>query len=258
MIIGRRMLLGACVLAPWSVQAQIRLELKLEHERFLQFEPVNAVATIENGTDKPVAIAGGSEDAKARLWFLVEKRPDTLVRRLREGAIAGQLRIDAAGKSEVMVCLSTWYDLMEEGGYAVTAMLDWGGETVSSRRIRFEVESGLGLGSVAKPAPSAPGESRVYSLRYMARERHERLFLRVDEPDRGLNYGSFELGPLIRVFKPRIQVDQAGTVAIEHQSGSDCFTRSVFKSQSDKVVFVDQKYYRSNGQPYQFGEKKPE
>ena len=65
-----------------------------------------------------------------------------------------------------------------------------------------------------------------------------------------LNYGVFQLGPIVRIFKPVVEADRFGNIHIIQQSGDDCYLHSFFRSTRDGVRFLDHNYRRRNGEPY--------
>ena len=82
----------------------------------------------------------------------------------------------------------------------------------------------------------ADGTERRYSLRQISRDRKSYLFLRVDDPKRGLNYGVYELGRFVPLKVPELRVDQHGLAHVLHLAAPNQFLHSVFSPTGDLVA----------------------
>jgi hypothetical protein len=118
--------------------------------------------------------------------------------------------------------------------------------------ISFEIFNGMLLASVEKLVPGYMDKTREYTLRYMAREKKEVIFLRVDELERSLNYGVIALGNFVRVFEPELMVDLEGFVKIKYQVGHNCFCICYFVSDAAGLEYIDRHYVTRDGTPYNF------
>ena len=242
---------AALLLSGGARAGDLRVGLKAEHATYLQFEPLNVILTVHNAGNEPFRFDADSEGAKSRLRFLVEHtRFEPL--KPRDGAVfVWNLEVAPDETQHAMVDLTRHFDLQATGSYTIQALIEDGGKTFGSRKLAVNIVTGIEITSRARGIPGYTDRMRTYSLRYWPREKHEVLFLRVDEELASMNYGVFELGVLMRANKPVIKADRDGTVTIVHQSGTDHFTRTVFQSTASGVSFVDQTYHRANGTPYQ-------
>lgn len=246
----RKILFVSILLLPVVSAAQLRVSLRLEHDSFLQFEPLLAFVSIYNDSDTPFVLDEDAKDNNAHVRFGIEKKRDEPVLRINKQPMVRKLQVMTDEEQEIFADLSLWYDVGSVGRYVVRAEVDWNGKTFRSNEIMIDIVRGIEIRSVSRNVPGHPELMCKYSLRYWARGNSEYLFLRVDEEDSGTNYGVFQLGRVIRVFKPVIEVDRSGNVKVIHQSGRDCYTRSMFKSSRTSVRFVDQTYHLPNGDPY--------
>jgi len=230
--------------------ADLQVSLDLEHYRLVRFEPINAFITIVNKSATPYVADSRTGASDARLRFEIYRGPNDPVQPLHRESPVPLLVVAPGEEKKVLVQLSRWYDLTPQGGYNVTVAADWRGRSFLSRIVRFEVENGIPLANVIRSVPDCPEMIWKYSLRYLAREGMERLFLSVDEEEDGVNHGVFDLGRLVRVSNPRLEVTESGTVMVVHQSGKDCFVWSLFKASKDGVVLVGQSFHREDGSLY--------
>lgn len=228
----------------------LQLQLRLEHPSTLQYESIMAFLTIVNDTAKPFVISEAGQQSAATLEFVVRKNTGETAGRRSKALVAEKVYIPSDQKEELMIEVSDFYDLREVGRYLVSARVTWEGKTSSSEQKMIDVVTGLDCGSVSKSVPNYPDRVRTYTLKYWARNSKEYLFLVVDEEASKLNYGVYQLGSIVRVFKPVIDVDHAGNVHIIHQYGEDCYIHSFFKSTREGVRFLDHSYRRENGELY--------
>ena len=145
-----------------------------------------------------------------------------------------------------------WHRLTRPGTYTIRVEAKFAGRVYESNPVTLPVVTGLVLAETQQVLPGYPDRQRRYGLRYWKRDGHEHLFLRVDETVAGVNwnYGSVDLGRLVRFFQPTLSVDREGRVRVVHQSGRDRMTRSFFKSDPDQLRFVNQTHHLPTGEPY--------
>lgn len=231
--------------------AGLAIDIKMAHSQLIRFEPVVAFLSIRNDTAEPFLL---TDDADADLRFVVEQRRDDPVRALNDARLVRHLRIMPGETRDVMVDLSAAYDLSALGGYFLNAEIVWNGSVYTSRRVRIEIAPGVQVAQAVKGIPAANGETRRYILRYLAREHSEFLFMCVEDEAGATSLGVFDLGRLLRVAKPTLEVGQDGIVVVMHQSAPSAFTRSILRSAPEGVSFVDQSYVREDGRPVEEAE----
>jgi hypothetical protein len=249
-VYGGILVLLALLGVPLVAAGDIKVKLKLEYSSYLQFEPVNAYVTIENDSDYELVIGNTEKEGNSRIEFIVEKDKDEVVQRSEKRAIVTNFRAKPGEKWETMRDVSTWYDMTTMGRYTIRAVVNMNGQAWESNPLIVDVVRGIEVASKTRSVPGYEDVVRTYSLRYWSRGRVEYLFLCVDEEKTKTNYGVIELGPVIRVSKPVVEVNKDGNVVVVHQSSSDCYTRSVFKSTKSGVDFIDQTYHLADGKPY--------
>lgn len=241
-------LLLACVAAT----AGVELDLRLEHDEYLQFEPVKAYVSVYNDSDKPLVIRSRARGSVARLDLMVRRNRNDVMNPKSEAPAHGGTVLEADGRTELMLEVDKTYDIAANGRYFVKAALEHEGRVYETPTRILNVVPGMELAKVQKSVPGDPDRIRDYSLRYWTRDGTESLFLRVDEGKTRLNFGVFDLGPLVRVATPVLKVDRNGDVLVVHQCARNCHIRSVLKSVADGVTLQDQSYHLPNGDPYPY------
>jgi hypothetical protein len=249
---GRLLLTPILLFVPLVASGELAVKLRLEHTSLLQFEAVNAFVTINNDSNYTLSMGKNDKDGNSRIEFVIEKQKDERAQRINQRPLISNFKIKPGETWEAVRDLSAWYDLRTMGRYTVRAIVYLNGQGWESNTEIIDVVGGLEIASVSKSLPGYDDLVRTYSLRYWSREGGEFLFLHIGEEKTGINYGVVQLGPLIRVYTPVIKVDKDGNVTVFHQSGADCYIRSVFKSTKKGVEFVDQTYHLANGDPYPF------
>jgi hypothetical protein len=247
---GGLFMLLALLWGPLGADGELRVKLRLEYTSYLQFEPVNAYVTIENDSDYELVMGKNEKDGNSRIEFLVERDKDRVAPRTEKRAIVTNFKIKRAETYEVLRDVTTWYDMTTMGRYTIRAVVYLNGQPLMSSPAIVDIVSGIEVASKTRAVPGYEDLVRTYSLRYWSRGGVEYLFLSVDEESTKLNYGIIELGPVVRVSKPVVDVDKNGNVIVVHQSSRDRYTRTVFKSTRSGVEFVDQKYLLENGASY--------
>ena len=228
----------------------MRVGLRIENDRLVQFEQVRAFVSIYNDSDYPFVFFNEEEEGNSWIEFVISGDHNRYVRRTVKSPMVAELRVLPEEKSSIMVDVSRWYDLTSMCGYNIAAAVVWKGIRFQSNSRRIEIVRGLPITSIARPAPGAMGSFRTYDLRYLSRRRMEHLFISIDNRSTGVNYGVYDLGRLIRVVRPTIEVKRTGAVTVFHQSGKDKWTRSFLSVSGDQTRFVDQTYHYGDGRPY--------
>ncbi len=217
--------LAAFMGAP-DAYAQIRVRLRSEHSRYLLFEPLVVRVRVDNEGAAPLVL--GAEGAPAKLRLDVDLAPDRPAPRTGEATLTEPIEIPPSGFQVVTIDLLRLFDLVESGPIAVTARVEAGGKEYVSSRLLLDIVPGLVF---AETDASAPGEGvgvRRYQLRTLGRGGNEYLFLRVDDPERGVCRGVFDLGTLVRVWKPQMMVDGKGLLHVLHQSAPARLTHTIY------------------------------
>jgi len=237
----------------------LELSLDIEHGSYLQYEPIMAFLTVRNDSDTPFVVHENMEADASSIDFEIRPEGREALDRTGAAPVIKRVRIDPDGSREVFADLTMYYNLTGLRRYTVAARTRRAGRTYLSDRKSFEVVRGMELARAKRAIPDYPELVREYYLRYWLREGREHLFLSVDEPASGLNYGVFSLGRVVRLTPPVVKVDRRGEVVVVHQSGIRMHTRSVFLSNREGVRFIDQTYHLPDGKPFpQGGEKEKE
>lgn len=227
----RMIVLGLAAALP--AQAQIIVEGRLDYAAALQYESIPVRLTIVNNSGEPLTFGGTA--ANAELGFDVEQVPGAFIKPTGVPLLPEPLLIEAQGTVNRTINLEPAYDLRPTGPYTIRARVEWGDKVFLSPKMFLDVLPGLAIGKLTAGIPGRPGEMRTYTLRTMSRRRIEHLFLRIDDDDQGKCYGVVNLGPVVRRYEPKLQVDGNGNIHVLFQSGPERFTHSVISPDGQPV-----------------------
>lgn len=242
---------AALAMLPGLCRGDVGVNLRMEHDSLLQFEPVLTFLSLVNDSDRELVIdPEHPESTNLKIDYVVQTAAGEPVSRKNSHPIVESIRLYPDERRDLMLDLARWFPLLSMDRYVARARVQTGGRAYESNAVFFEVVRGIEIKSVTRTVPGYTDLTRTYSLRYWPRNRQEYLFLTVNSEAEELNYGVFQLGTLVRFFQPVIEVDRFGDVQVVHQSGSDRYTRSLLKSTRRGVRFVDQTYHHEDGRIY--------
>jgi hypothetical protein len=231
------------------------VQIKSTHSDYLKYESININVKIKDDSYMPLVIGdvpGFETDANVTFQLFGESEKYLPLKPITQKSFVKTLLVQPSKIGSFNFDLTEHYDINEIGTYKLKAIVSFGQKVFESEVISFEVFNGMEITSVEKLVSGYMDKTRDYSLRYMAREGKEVLFLRVDEIERSLNYGVIPLGNFVRVFPPQIMVDLEGFVKIRYQAGYNCFCICYFVSDEAGLEYVDRRYVTRDGNPYNF------
>ena len=240
----KKLILAAalCAIASFPALAQIDMKCRLQNSRTVLFEPVVVSLDIINNTGELLDFSGAIPNA--HLAFDIEQSPGVLVPATGIPLFGQAVTIKPGDTFSGKVNLQAAYKITDTGPYTVTSRVEWGGKVFISPKLFLDVLSGLEISKLVAGIPEDPNAVRSYTLRTLNRDRGEAIFLRINDDDRDMCYGVFELGTIVRLFEPKLLTDEVGNIHVLHQSGPWQFTHSVFTPHGDSVV---QEVYSADG-----------
>jgi hypothetical protein len=222
-------LLLAVVLPVLLARAQVGLTFKLDYNEVLELESIPAVVTLENLTSVPLQ---GETD----YLLSFEVTDASGIRAKPRNGVEVNLPTELAPGTSRSITndLNYLYRIDGHGQYGVVARLRLKSRELASERVFLDVVPGVELVHAEGSAPD--GQERRYSLRQMSRNRQNHLYVRIDDPTAGLNYGIFDLGRFVPLKKPELQVDQRDLAHVLHMTSPNQFVHSVFAPSGDLVA----------------------
>jgi len=223
-----------CAIAAFPAFAQIDMKCSLQNGRTVLFEPAIVSLDIINNTGELLDFSGAIPNA--HIAFDVEQSPGVLVSPTGIPLFGQAVTIKPGDTFSGKVNLQAAYKITDTGPYTITSRVEWGGKVFISPKLFLDVLPGLEISKLVAGIPEDSNAVRSYTLRTLNRDRKEVVFLRINDDERGLCYGVFELGTIVRLFEPKMKTDEVGNIHVLHQSGPWQFTHSVFTPNGGLVV----------------------
>jgi len=222
----------------YAALGNLLMGIELKHTDYILFESIEVAVTIINDTDKPMEFSRSR--AAADINLVVHKQNNEFIFKKVKDKIVTDVTIMPDGRETIVIDLIKWYPINKQGKYFISAEVEWNGKIYRTEKKVIDVVSGIEMAKVVRRLPGANASERVYTLRYWQRERQENIFLVVEDPAMDYHYGVFDLGPIVRVMKPTLEVDRHGNVTVIHQSGINRITETTLFSDADEVIYVGQ------------------
>ncbi len=216
-----------------AARAEVVLELRLKNTIVLHMEAIEAELTVRNDSGEVLVLGGGEKSVP--LFFDIETDPTVLARRTDEPLLKEPVEILAGQTVRLNFDLLRLYEIRKIGNYKMKAAIELHGENLNSNRVFLDVVPGLDVGTVRIRPPGTTDKRITYALRTLLRDRREHLLVRVDDEAEELCYGVFDLGGVMKNFRPQVKADADGYVHLLHQAAPTRFMHTVF-SPDQRVI----------------------
>jgi hypothetical protein len=197
-----------CAVAP-SLHAQINVTLELPRRLFICYEPIVATVRITNLTGRDLTLSDHAPDK----WFgfeIMNSAKDP-VPPLAPDYHLRPLTIPMGQTVRRKVNLVNLYPVTDYGVYHVRAMVYFADldKYFPSNPLPIEVTEGTTLWTQKVGVPDGQKDAGRYRTYTLLSFRHEDniLYVRIQDEDAGVVYGTYPLGRLIDGYPPEAQVD---------------------------------------------------
>ncbi len=222
LVLAAGLLLGT----PWLGMAQLALELQLASSKVALYESITASITLHNQSGRVITF--GAPGA-ASLRFAIEKDMGRLINPRSSQPLLSALQIMPGETFSPQFDLARLYAIRSLGTYKVRALVDWAGTTYASAPVRLDVVRCFELTRLTAGLPDEPMASRTYVLEYLHKDsQEEHLYLRIEDEQAGEIYGVFNLGRVVRVRPPTLQLDESGNVHVLFQIPGAYYCHAAF------------------------------
>ncbi len=228
-----------------SAVAQVRLGVNLSRRSFVLGEAITATMTLQN--QSPVPFVLDREHYNAEL--MLELSGGSLGRRglpVRRRVYRDFVIMPNATIRD-LVEITSLYEYLGPGNYQVDLVMNFDGRTFHSATFVFDIVPGIEMRSFSQMLPGYLDVEVNYSFRYASREGREEAFMVIQSADGRSLYGTFALGPLLRLYRPVIRARDDGSIVVVHQSGRNRFSRSVFMVERMGATLIEQRHFRPDG-----------
>jgi hypothetical protein len=230
--------LGAAVIAGLVRAQQVEVKLTLAYNAFVVGEPVLVQVEALNATRDLIEVGGAG--AKDVLFVEITRGGQyEELSPFNKEPLAGAVSLKPGQTFQHKVELDKWYALIEPGQYMVRAVLVHGGVRYESTKKTFDVVPGLPLSEGVQMFVNRQSLKRLFKLVYWHRNQNDRLFLRMEDDPGGRVWDTIDLGVLLRLSPPKIDISPEGEVTVVHRATQDAFIRTVVWSLPDNVEVVE-------------------
>lgn len=216
----------AFLLSSVPVTAHVELELDMAHRRFILFEPLIAQVQITNNSSSALRIGG--EEPNTVLRFDIKDHTGHPLRRSRDDQEIAEVSVEPWGSKKISVNLLRSYPVDSAMPYYIQAQLATDRGRFASQTVGIDIMPGMKILELRKSDEEYG--TRIFELLTLNRNNREVLFLRIDDAERTLCYGVYELGNHVRVDPPQMLFDEKGQIRILFQSGPTRFTHHLFSA----------------------------
>ena len=220
-----RMLCVAILMLAIPAGAQVEIFCQPLHSHFLIGEQTTVQVEVRNNTGGTLIIAGTNRNAKLSFELVTDSGASVPTR--TELALAPNDVIRNGQPWVRSIDLNAFYDLRNPGQLRIRAYIEWEGNAYLSAKAFMGIERGKEVGKLIAADGTDKNKTTVrYSLRTVAREEGEILFLCLEDPDTQLRLACANLGTMVRLYPAVLRRDAAGHLHILHQSAPNRFTHS--------------------------------
>ncbi len=230
-----------------GAMGQVRLGVTVPRRSFVLGEPIMATLTLQNQSMRPLVVDRDHYNAE----LFVEVSGGSLGRRnapVRRRVYRDFVIMPNASIRDV-VEITSLYEYLGPGNYQLNVVMHYEDRSFYSEPFAFDIVSGLEMRSFRQMLPDYSDIELIYSFRYATREGREEAFMVIQSADGRSLYGTFSLGPLLRLYRPVIRARDDGSVVVVHQSGHNRFSRSIFMVERTGAMLIEQRHFRPDGTP---------
>ncbi len=207
------------LLAAVALHAQVGLDINLNRNVYMQYEPVYAAVTIRNDSGKAL-VFGSDPQLQGSIQFEIKDLDGKVIPARPDAALTVSGLVLRPGELRRLVLpISKYYDIDRLGSYRVNAYVSHAMLPVEykSRDLKFTVDRGfdvwkrtVGLPDMTNGKPTSRNEQRTYSVRSLI-DINNRYFYLVVEDDKTV-YGVARLGEAVGQERVMAEVDMLSRI----------------------------------------------
>ena len=222
----RYLLAALCLAAPFSLWAQMRVELTFDQENYLPQEPMEAIVVIYNTSGQKLRLG------KDHQWlsFNIESVDGQIVKQLKVPDVVGEFDLPSASRARKRVNLAEAYDLRRFGRYLITAVVripEWGEQFTNPRAVPIGISTGVTLWESAFGLPDTKENTRPEMRKFQLLQSNHRkqlsLYVRITDESEAETYSLYPLGQLVGFSKPEPQLDRWSNLHVFYQDSAHTF-----------------------------------
>lgn len=242
---------GVLVLAGAAEQAsaQVRVDIAFKRKLYVMYEPLVATVTINNLSGRPLLF----EDTDAAPWFgfTIETGEGRIVPPIHPNYSLAPAAVGPGEKLTRAVNLTPLYPLHDFGLYRVKATVYVGAfeRFFSSPPLAVEITDGRPIWQEVVGVPGSEGKPDLRTVTLLAHKlsRSTRLYIRIEDRERGRVYATHQLGQFLTFGRPDVMLDADNRVHILQNSSPKQFLYT--QVGLDGEILAQQAYREAGSRP---------
>lgn len=189
--------------------AQIKVWCVMKNQIFLPYEAIPVEIHIQNEGAFPLTVSTNAPAAVLTLNLMDGERRS--VEPTGKPLLLRPITVPPGETIRLPMDITLVRKIHKLQTHTMSVQMDYDGITYQSLDTRFEIQRGF---EVTKTANHVGGKRKIYSFRSLVRSGRQILLVRVDDPEAGLCYGSYELERFQKTPGPRLLFDKRGNLHI--------------------------------------------
>lgn len=229
--------------------AQVRVDISFKRKLYVLYEPLIATVTINNLSGRPLLL----ENTPEHKWFgfTIEAADGRLISPVDPDYTLAPGAVGPGEKLSRAVNLTPLFPLDEFGLYRIKATVYASsfGRYFSSPPLAVEITEGRPIWQevVGVPGESGPPELRTITLLSHKLSRSTRLYVRIEDRERGKIFATHQLGPFLTFGRPEVMLDARNEIHILQNSAPKQFLYTHLGLQGE--VLGQQAYQEAGSRP---------
>jgi hypothetical protein len=207
------LVLGAVLLlfcgAAEEVAAQVRVDIAFKRKLYVMYEPLIATVTINNLSGRPLLLQ--NSDHHRWFGFNIESADGRLIPPINADYALASAAVGPGEKLTRSVNLTPLFPLHEFGLYRVKAAVYVAafGRYFSSPPLAVEITDGRPIWQEVVGVPGTGGEPDLRTITLLSHKlsRSTRLYVRIENRERGRVYATHQLGQFLTFGRPEVLLD---------------------------------------------------
>lgn len=210
---------ASALAAPSFLCAQIGIEVSLNRDVYMQYEPIYACVALRNDTGRPL-LFGKDPKFQGFVLFEIKDRSGRVIPQRPDAGISVTGLVLRPGEVKRMVIpVHKYYDLDRTGRYTINAFVSHNllPHEYQSRNINFRIEKGINIWSRTVGMANIDGvtdhktpRTRTYTIRVLSEAPNKYYYLVVE--DEKFTYGVMRIGREIGREKFSAEVDMLSRI----------------------------------------------
>ena len=189
--------------------AQVRVDIGFKRKLYVMYEPIIATVTINNLSGRPLLL----ENSDHHRWFgfNIESGDGRIVPPINPDYALAPAAVGPGEKLTRAVNITPLFPLQEFGLYRVKASVYVGAfeRYFSSPPLAIEITDGRPIWQEVVGVPSAGGKPELRTVTLLSHKlsRSTRLYVRIEDRERGRVYATHQLGQFLTFGRPEVMLD---------------------------------------------------